>query len=81
MKKLGENRIISPLSSSFMLTSIVGFLISVFYVPSLDYQFSLSYSIAFAIVFAGMFIASLLSMTYSPFSDHLQIDEKRNIKL
>lgn len=93
MVKSDERRIITPLNSTFMLTSIIGFLISVFYLPSLGTKLAahfesqiiaqnvLSYSIAFAIVFGGMFFASLISMTYAPYTDYLQIDEKRKIKL
>jgi uncharacterized membrane protein len=49
----------APLSTGFMLTSIVGFLISAFYIP----KFSVSLAVAFALVFACMFIASIISMT------------------
>ena len=76
-----ENRIITPLSSSFMLTSIIGFLLSAFWVPTLPYESAVDFAFAFGLVFTLMFIASLISMTYSPFSEHLQIDEKRRIKI
>ena len=53
---------IAPLSTGFMLTSIVGFLISAFYVlPQSD-----KWGFTFVIFFALMFVASLISMTYSP---------------
>jgi len=53
---------IAPLSSGFMLTSIVGGLISAFYVlPQ-----SAKWGFTFVIFFALMFVASLISMTYSP---------------
>ncbi len=53
---------IAPLSSGFMLTSIVGFLISAFYVlPQSD-----KWGFTFVLFFALMFVASLISMTYSP---------------
>ncbi|MCB9358669.1 hypothetical protein H6503_01935 [Candidatus Woesearchaeota archaeon] len=81
--ELEERRIVSPLSSSFMLTSIVGFLTSAFYLPTMVdvWPSAIDYAFAFGLVFVLMFIASLISMTYSPLSDHLQIDEKRRIKL
>ena len=53
---------IAPLSTGFMLTSIVGFLISAFYVlPQ-----SAKWGFTFVLFFALMFVASLISMTYSP---------------
>jgi uncharacterized membrane protein (DUF485 family) len=79
-----ENRIVTPLNSTFMLTSILGFLTSAFFIPTLDaniFPNRLDYSFAFSLVFLLMFIASLISMTYSPVSEHLQIDEKRRIKI
>lgn len=55
---------IAPLPGSFMVTSIVGFFISVIMV-SPDYP---SWGAAFALVFILMFIASMVSMTYSDIS-------------
>jgi hypothetical protein len=81
MIKNDERRIITPLNSTFMLTSIIGFLASAFWVPTLTFKNSISYAFAFGIVFLVMFISSIISMTYSPLSEHLQIDEKRRIKL
>ena len=77
-------RIITPLSSSFMLTSILGFLTSAFYLPTLDpikFPNALSYAFAAGLIFVLMFIASLISMTYSPVLENLHIDEKRRIKI
>jgi len=51
-----------PLKSSFMITAIVGFFISVYYVMSL----SKTWGFAFALFFVTMFIASLISMTFAP---------------
>lgn len=79
-----EKRIVTPLSSGFMLTSIVGFLVSAFFIPTMDsviFPNRIDYAFAFGLVFVLMFIASLISMTYSPLSDHLHIDEKRRIKI
>ena len=79
-----EKRIVTPLSSGFMLTSIVGFLVSAFYIPTMDpviFPSRIDYAFAFGLVFVLMFIASMISMTYSPLSDHLHIDEKRRIKI
>ena len=53
---------IAPLSSAFMLTSIVGALISAFYImPN-----SSTWGFTFVLFFTLMFVASLISMTYSP---------------
>ncbi|MBI4147535.1 hypothetical protein HY494_02695 [Candidatus Woesearchaeota archaeon] len=49
-----------PLKGSFMVLSIIGFLITAYLVPSSDYK------IAFMIVFVAMFIASMVSMTKAP---------------
>jgi len=49
----------APLNTTFMVASIVGFLISVAYVST----FSLPWAVAFGVVFLAMFIASFVSMT------------------
>ena len=54
-----------PLKSSFMVTSIVGFLISVYYVMSI----SKTWGFTFALFFAMMLVASLISMTLAPVAD------------
>jgi len=81
--KDGSKRIITPLSSSFMLTSIIGFLVSALHIPTMADKFpsAPSYAFAFSIVFFCMFIASIISMTYSPIEEGLHIDEKRRIKI
>lgn len=48
----------TPLTTGFLLASIIGFFVSVLYVR----KFSLSLAIAFAIVFFCMFLASMISM-------------------
>lgn len=55
-----------PLKGSFMLTSILGVLLSYFYV----YPVSPSLSWACIIVFTLMFCASLISMTKAPLVAH-----------
>ena len=52
------------MNASFMMISIVGFLISVIAV-SKSYP---SWGFAFALVFVLMFIASMISMTYADIS-------------
>ncbi len=58
-----ENQLnIAPLSGGYMLTSIVGFLISAFYVMPQ----SRTWGFTLVIFFSLMFVASLISMTYAP---------------
>ena len=57
---------VAPLSSGFMVASIVGFLVSVMLV----YKSSQKFGFAFALVFALMFIASIISMTYAPVAEY-----------
>ncbi|MBI1935037.1 hypothetical protein HYS31_01220 [Candidatus Woesearchaeota archaeon] len=53
---------IAPLSGGYMITSIVGFLISAFYIlPN-----SGTWGFTFVLFFTIMFVASLISMTYAP---------------
>jgi len=51
-----------PLKGSFMVTAILGFLISYYYV----YPVSFNFGLACLIIFAIMFIASLVSMAKAP---------------
>lgn len=52
----------APLKGTFMVTAILGFLISAYWL----YPLSNGLGIAALIVFAAMFIASLISMTKAP---------------
>jgi len=52
----------APLKGSFMVTSILGFLISYYYVFSV----SSGFGIACMLIFVLMFIASIVSMTKTP---------------
>lgn len=56
----------APLKGSFMVTAILGFILSYYYVFPVSYNFG----IACMIIFAVMFFASVVSMTKSP----VQID-------
>ncbi len=49
----------APLNVGFMVTSMIGFFVSVLYVK----KFSVPMAIAFAVVFACMFLASMVSMS------------------
>lgn len=53
------------LSAGFMLTSIVGFFMSVFFV----WKYSMSWGFTFAVFFIAAFIASVISMTKADFTD------------
>ena len=53
---------IAPLSGGYMITSIVGFLISAFYV----YPGSAKWGFTLVLFFTLMFIAAMISMTYAP---------------
>ena len=52
----------APLPSSFLLTAIVGLLISILWVLPLD----LTWGVAFIIFFSLMFITSMYNMTRAP---------------
>ncbi len=56
-----------PLKGSFMVMSVLGFLLSYYYV----YPISFSFGIACMIVFAIMFIASIISMTKAPLKESM----------
>jgi len=61
-----------PLSSSFMLTSIIGLMISWLWVLPRNK----SWGLTFMIFFVLMFVAAMISMTYAP----LDADESLQIK-
>ena len=50
----------APLKSSFMLAGILGFMISVIYLP----KYSLNWAFAFGLVFFLMIVAALVSMMH-----------------
>jgi len=65
---------VAPLTGGYMITSMVGFLISAMYV----YDISARWGFTFSIFFALMFIASLISMTYGPDEAMLYVGHKRH---
>ncbi len=66
---------IAPLSTGYMLTSIVGFIVSAFYIaPN-----SATWGFTFVLFFTLMFVAAIISMTYSPTDWPLEMDRK-NLK-
>jgi len=63
---------VAYLSGSFMITSILGFLISAIYV----YPGSKRWGFTFAIFFVLMFVAAMISMTYGPDRSMKHINQK-----
>jgi len=59
------------LSAGFMLTSIIGFFISIYYVMKL----SLTWGFTFTIFFVLMFISSIISMTHAKYTEKEYQDE------
>ena len=53
---------VAPLKGGYMITSMVGFIISAIYV----FPRSQTWGFAFTIFFTLMFVASMISMTYGP---------------
>lgn len=53
---------VAPLKGGYMITSILGFLISIMFV----YDISNKWGFTFALFFMLMFVASMISMTYGP---------------
>ena len=66
----------APLTGFFMLTSLLGFIISVMVIWGL----SKTWSLAFAILFGAMFIASILSMTYAKPESLLKVELHKHKK-
>lgn len=58
-------RKIAPLSASFMLTAMLGFFLTLYFV----FPASASWGFAFATVFVIMFVASVISMSSAPVND------------
>ncbi len=49
---------VAPLKTSFLVTSMIGFLVSVLYIPKI----STTWAFAFGLVFTLMFVASMIAM-------------------
>ncbi|MBU90660.1 hypothetical protein CMO94_03880 [Candidatus Woesearchaeota archaeon] len=66
-------RNVAPLKGGYMITSIVGFIISAFYVfPQSD-----TWGFTFIIFFTLMFVASMISMTYGPDEAMLHVEHRK----
>jgi hypothetical protein len=67
-----------PLKGSFMATSIVGFIVSTLYVyKQLGNK---TWGFTFMLFFTLMFVASIISMTYSPVMPELEKKPKKRKK-
>ena len=64
---------VAPLSGGYMITSIIGFLISAIYV----YDKNNRWGFTFALFFMMMFVASLISMTYGPDEAMYHVGDKK----
>ena len=67
---------VAPLNSQFMVTSMLGFLISVIWVKGI----SETWGIAFALVFALMFVSSIISMTHGPVGTDTEVPKAKKKK-
>ncbi len=64
---------VAPLTGGYMITSILGFIISAIYV----FPRSNTWGFTFTIFFALMFVASLIAMTYGPDEAMLHVGQKK----
>jgi len=60
----------APLSSGFLLTSILGFIITIFYFNKINQSFAFT----FLLIFGIMFIAALISMAKAPVEAEIAMD-------
>ena len=67
-------RNVAPLKGGYMITSIVGFIVSAVYVFPRSYTWGLT----FLIFFTLMFVASMISMTYGPDEAMLHAGHRKN---
>ena len=75
---------VAPLSGGYMITSIVGLLISIYLIePTISKYFPpdsfapKTWAFTLVLFFVLMFIASLISMTYSPTDWPLKMERKK----
>ena len=71
-----EKIIVPPLSNGYMLSSMLGFLISAFFVP----QYSLPWAVAFCTVFAIMFLSAMKTMTFADANMYVALEKKKDKK-
>ncbi len=64
---------VAPLKGGYMITSIIGVIISAIYVFPRSYTWGLTFTIFFTL----MFVASMISMTYGPDAAMYHIGHKK----
>ena len=64
---------VAPLSGGFMITSLVGFMISFFYILPMSNKWGFT----FVLFFTLMFVASTISMTYAPSDWPLKMERRK----
>ena len=67
-------RNVAPLKGGYMITSIVGFILSALYV----FPRSERWGFTFVLFFTLMFVASMISMTYGPDEAMYHVGHKRS---
>jgi glucose uptake protein GlcU len=67
---------VAPLSSSFMLVSMLGMAFSVMFLQ----KYSLNWAFIIGFISVCMFIASMISMTKAPIEAELLIDEHKEVR-
>ena len=65
----------TPLTSSFMLTSIIGFFVAVFFVMRMDMPGAETWGFTFALFFVIMFVASVVNMSHVEAEDKYGMQE------
>jgi len=63
---------IAPLKSSFLAMSMIGFLLSVIFIPA----YSKTWAFTFGLIFTIMFIASMISMVHASPDEQLAVRPK-----
>jgi len=64
----------AALSGGYMLSSMIGIIVSIFYV----YKKSADWAITFTIIFGIMFVASVISMSVADPDEFVKFEEKTN---
>ncbi len=64
---------VAPLTGGFMITSMVGFIISAIYVFPQNYKWGFTLSLFFFL----MFVAAMISMTYGPDEAMLHVGHRK----
>ncbi|MFH0875101.1 MAG: hypothetical protein V1859_04125 [archaeon] len=71
-----QKLIVPPLSGGYMLSSMLGIIISVVYVR----KFSLPWAVAFSVVFSVMFLSAVKSMTLAEPDMFVELETKNKKK-